>query len=68
MKYAILAFCILPAFYVHVRGRVRLRPWRQMTDHSMYLAPVNVLLYACSRVRAKPYAPLAAFPAASTAR
>jgi len=52
----------MPGIYVHLRGRVRLRPWRQMTDHSMYLAPINVLLYACSRVRAKPYAPLAAFP------
>ena len=62
MKYAILAFCILPAFYVHVRGRVRLRPWRQMTDHSTFLAPLNVLLYACSRIDARPFAPVDAFP------
>ena len=62
MKYAILALCVLPAFYVHVRGRVRLRPWRQMTDHSTFLAPLNVLLYACSRIDARPFAPVDAFP------
>jgi beta-hydroxylase len=60
VKYFIFALLVLPGIYVHLRGRVRLRPWRQMTDHSMYLAPINVLLYACSRVSAKPYAPLAA--------
>ena len=62
MKYAIFALCILPGVYVHFRGRVRLRPWRQMTDHSTFLAPLNVLLYACSRVHARPYAPVDAFP------
>jgi len=62
VKYAIFILCILPAVYVHLRGRVRLRPWRQMTDHSSFLAPLNVLLYACSRVDARPYAPLDAFP------
>ena len=62
MKYAIFVLCILPAVYVHMRGRVRLRPWRQMTDHSSFLAPLNVLLYACSRIDARPYAPVDAFP------
>jgi len=62
VKYAIFVLCILPGVYVHLRGRVRLRPWRQMTDHSMFLAPLNVLLYACSRIDARPYAPVEAFP------
>jgi beta-hydroxylase len=62
VKYAIFVLCILPGVYVHLRGRVRLRPWRQMTDHSMFLAPLNVLLYACSRIDARPYAPVDAFP------
>jgi aspartyl/asparaginyl beta-hydroxylase (cupin superfamily) len=62
VKYAIFACCILPACYVHLRGRVRLRPWRQLTDHSTFLAPLNVLLYACSRIDARPHAPLDAFP------
>jgi beta-hydroxylase len=62
VKYAIFLLCILPGVYVHLRGRVRLRPWRQLTDHSTFLAPLNVVLYACSRVTARPYAPLDAFP------
>jgi beta-hydroxylase len=62
VKYAIFVLCILPGIYVHLRGRVRLRPWRQMTDHSMFLAPLNVLFYACSRIDARPYAPVDAFP------
>ena len=62
VKYLVFALFVLAAVYVHLRGRVRLRPWRQMTDHSTFLAPVNVVMYACSRVRAKPYAPLEAFP------
>ncbi len=62
MKYAIFLLCIVPGVYVHLRGRVRLRPWRQLTDHSTFLAPLNVLLYACSRVDARPYAPVELFP------
>jgi len=62
VKYLIFVLLVSPAIYVHLRGRVRLRPWRQMTDHSSFLAPLNVLLYACSRVSARPYAPIEAFP------
>jgi len=62
VKYFIFVLLLIPAIYVHLRGRVRLRPWRQMTDHSTFFAPLNVLLYACSRVRARPYAPIDAFP------
>lgn len=62
VKYLVLSVFVLCAVYVHLRGRVRLRPWRQVTDHSTFLAPINVLLYACSRVRAAPYAPVEAFP------
>lgn len=62
MKYAIFLLCIAPGVYVHLRGQVRLRPWRQLTDHSTFLAPLNVLLYACSRVDARPYAPVELFP------
>jgi Aspartyl/Asparaginyl beta-hydroxylase len=34
--------------YVHFRGRERLRLGRQLGDHSTYLAPYNVLMYAGS--------------------
>ena len=43
----ILAACTL---YVHFRGRHRLRLARQLGDHSTYLAPYNVLMYAGSAI------------------
>jgi len=62
MKYLILAIFVAAGIYVHLRGRVRLRPWRQVTDHSTFLAPLNVIMYACSRVSAVPYVTTDAFP------
>lgn len=49
---AILAAC---ARYVHFRGRERHRLLRQLTDHSTFMAPINVLMYAFSRVPGTPY-------------
>src|ERR1700757_770893 len=48
--------------YVHFRGRERLRLGRQLGDHSTYLAPYNVLMYAGSAVPNKPVIPLDQFP------
>jgi beta-hydroxylase len=62
IKWIVLALIALPALYVHLRGRVRLRASRQLLDHSTFLAPVNVLIYACSSVRARPYAAVDEFP------
>jgi hypothetical protein len=36
--------------YVHFRGKQRLRIARQLGDHSIYLAPYNVLMYVASAV------------------
>ena len=51
--------CIL---VVHLRGRVRHSFWGQVFDHSGFLAPVNVFLYAFSAIPNKPYLPQARFP------
>jgi beta-hydroxylase len=48
--------------YVHFRGRERLRLGRQLGDHSTYLAPYNVLMYAGSAVPNRPVIPLEKFP------
>jgi beta-hydroxylase len=48
--------------YVHFRGRERLRLGRQLGDHSTYLAPYNVLMYAGSAVPNRPVIPLEEFP------
>jgi beta-hydroxylase len=50
------------AVYVHFRGRERLRLGRQLGDHSTYLAPYNVLMYAGSAVPNRPVIPLEEFP------
>ena len=44
--------------YVHFRGKQRLRFARQLGDHSTYLAPYNVLMYAGSAVPNEPVIPV----------
>jgi beta-hydroxylase len=52
----------LSALYVHRRGRVRHRLQRQLTDHSTFFAPVNVLMYAASAVPNRPLLDSRDFP------
>ena len=54
--------------YTHFRGQVRLKPLRQLTDHSSFLAPVNALMYLFSAVPKTPYVNLANFPELKTLR
>src|ERR1700761_8981285 len=48
--------------YVHFRGKQRLRFARQIGDHSTYLAPYNVLMYAGQAVPNQPVIPVERFP------
>lgn len=50
------------AAYVHYRGRERLGLRRQLTDHSTFLAPYNVLVYLFSRVPTSPRLDVGHFP------
>jgi beta-hydroxylase len=47
---------------LHLRGKARLAPMRQLTDHSTFTAPYNLLVYAASKVSATPYLEIDAFP------
>jgi beta-hydroxylase len=60
----LVGLCILfvSTLYVHFRGKQRLRFARQLGDHSTYLAPYNVLMYAGSAVPNKPVIPVDRFP------
>lgn len=51
----VLYLWIAAAIYVHHRGVVRHKFWRQVTDHSSIMAPVNALMYMFSSVPNKPY-------------
>ena len=42
------------AVAVHLRGKVRLGFWRQVSDHSTIMAPYNVLMYIFSGVPNRP--------------
>jgi beta-hydroxylase len=61
VKLAIVAVFVVSTVYVHRRGRVRLGFWRQLTDHSTFMAPINCLMYLCSRLPARPYLPAEEF-------
>ena len=50
------------ALYVHWRGRIRHSLKRQLTDHSTFFAPLNVLMYAASAVPNTPLLDARAFP------
>lgn len=54
-----IAFSIL---YVHFRGNLRHRPMRQLSDHSSFLAPINMVLYFFSKIKDQPYHSESSFP------
>src|ERR1700756_4482697 len=62
IAWTIIALYLACITVVHFRGRVRHSFWGQVFDHSGLLAPINVFLYAFSRVPTKPYIPLSYFP------
>ena len=57
-----LYILVASTLYVHFRGKERLRFARQLGDHSTYLAPYNVLMYAGSAVPNQPGIPVDSFP------
>jgi beta-hydroxylase len=50
------------AIAVHFRGKVRLKFWRQFSDHSTIMAPYNVLMYLFSAVPNRPILQVAMVP------
>ncbi|MEM9325749.1 MAG: aspartyl/asparaginyl beta-hydroxylase domain-containing protein [Bacteroidota bacterium] len=53
--FIILAIILGSTAYVHFRGKVRFKFFRQLFDHSTFLAPINLLMYAFSSVPRTPY-------------
>lgn len=62
MKWTIVAVYLFSILYVHFRGRVRLPFFRQIFDHSSFVAPINIFMHAFSGVPPTPYLATADFP------
>jgi beta-hydroxylase len=62
IKSMVLAALIASVIYVQLRGRVRLGFWRQLSDHSTFMAPINCFMYLFSRVPNQAFLPLESFP------
>ncbi len=58
----VLALLVLSATAVHLRGRVRLKFARQLTDHSTFVAPYNAFAYLTSKTPNRPYLEADRFP------
>ncbi|WP_010300028.1 aspartyl/asparaginyl beta-hydroxylase domain-containing protein [Candidatus Odyssella thessalonicensis] len=61
-KLSALMIFIISALYTHRRGKVKYKPFRQLTDHSTYMAPINCFMYLFSRVPNAPYLDRQLFP------
>jgi beta-hydroxylase len=48
--------------YTHLRGAIRLKFLRQLTDHSSFMAPINAIMYLFSAVPRTPFLDVARFP------
>lgn len=62
LKLIIIAVYVLSIAHVHLRGQVRHKLGRQLSDHSSFLAPINCFLYLFSTVKSRPYLSAAQFP------
>ena len=62
LKLIIITVYVLSIAYVHLRGKVRHKLGRQLSDHSTFLAPINSFLYLFSKVPSQPYLKPSDFP------
>lgn len=55
MKWLFVGLYLASVLFVHFRGRARLPFFRQLFDHSTFMAPLNMAMYALSKVPLKAY-------------
>lgn len=58
----VVVYVLFSITYVHYRGRIRHRFTRQLSDHSSFLAPINVFMYLFSKEADRPYHSSNEFP------
>lgn len=54
-KLLFLYYFIFSTLHTHFRGRIRLKPMRQLFDHSTFIAPINLLMYTFLKVPNQPF-------------
>jgi beta-hydroxylase len=62
IKFSILFIYVVSVAYTQFRGKVRLKFFRQLVNHSTFIAPVNALMYLFSGVPKQPFYNTADFP------
>jgi beta-hydroxylase len=62
VKFILFYILIISTIIVHYRGKVRYKFFRQLTDHSTFMAPINIPMYALSGVENQPYISTSNFP------
>lgn len=62
MRWMVLLLFVVCAVYTHRRGKVRHGFFRQLSDHSTFMSPLNCFVYAFSRVPSTPYLQPSLFP------
>jgi len=63
LKYVLVALFLASVVFIHFRGQVRHSFFRrQLTDHSAFFAPYNVLAYLFSAVPMRPFLERECFP------
>ena len=63
IKISLVLILVAATLYIHFRGKVRYSFFRQLFDHSTFMAPINALMYAFSSVPKTPYLPVTSIPA-----
>ena len=62
LRHLIFFIFVVSAVYVYFRGKVRFGVVRSLTDYQVLLAPINSLLYLCSKTKAGAFIPVKDFP------
>ncbi len=67
-KFIILYIYIVSVAYTQFRGKVRLKFFRQLVNHSTLMAPINAIMYLFSAVPNQPFFEVKQFPALAKLR
>ena len=65
IKISVVLILVGATMYIHFRGKVRYSFFRQLFDHSTFMAPINAMMYAFSSVPKTPYLPVTSIPSLS---